>query len=222
MMRGFFWYIAYGIIEIESRCYTQSKLLEAHMSLTFEQFMAASKRWDEMEKRLVKLFGFNPATSNHYGTIQLYNQRINESTTDEEIMNLFPKSDTELVAWCEKVREKSAPFSMEFNSTKIQSLLNANGILHYNRKYVPSEYIKNHTSDSNGAYVELLLPNEMATWIAENGTITATTASLLDKTVCNNCGGDYKKCDCIKYVDRDVTDTPSIKALGLFWTDKMA
>lgn len=58
------------------------------MSLTFEQFMAASKRWDEMEKRLVKLFGFNPAISNHYGTIQLYNQRINESTTDEEIMNI--------------------------------------------------------------------------------------------------------------------------------------
>ena len=58
------------------------------MSLTFEQFMAASKRWDEMEKRLVKLFGFNPATSNHYGTIQLYNQRINESTTEEEIMNI--------------------------------------------------------------------------------------------------------------------------------------
>ena len=141
---------------------------------------------------------------------------------DEEIMKLFPKSDTELVAWCEKVREKSDPFSMEFNSNKIQSLLNANGILHYNRKYVPSEYIKNHTSDSNGAYVELLLPNEIATWITENGTITATTASLLDKTVCTNCGGDYKKCDCIKFVDRDVTDTPSIKALGLFWTDKMA
>ena len=58
------------------------------MSLTFEQFMAASKRWDEMEKRLVKLFGFNPATSNHYGMIHLYNQRINESTTDEEIMNI--------------------------------------------------------------------------------------------------------------------------------------
>ncbi len=140
---------------------------------------------------------------------------------NKEIMELFPKRADELVAWCEKVREKSEPFSMEFNSTKIQSLLNTNGVLHYNRKYVPAKYIKNLDCDSNDAYVDLLLPNEIAAWITENDTVAATIVSLLKGTTCNNCGGDYEKCNCIKFIDNKVSETPSIKTLGLFWTDKM-
>ncbi len=61
------------------------------MSLTFDGFIEAHKQWGEMDKRLNKLIGFNPATSNHYGSIQLYNHYISEKTTDEEILEIRAK-----------------------------------------------------------------------------------------------------------------------------------
>lgn len=58
------------------------------MSLSFDEFVEAHKTWEKMDNRLNRLLGFNPATSNHYGIIQLYNQRINDQTSDEEIMKI--------------------------------------------------------------------------------------------------------------------------------------
>ncbi len=61
------------------------------MSLTFEELAESGRRWNEMDKRLTKLIGFNPATSNHYGQIQLYNYRIDSKTSDEQILELRSK-----------------------------------------------------------------------------------------------------------------------------------
>ncbi len=69
------------------------------MSLNFDEFIEAHRQWEEMDKRLNKLIGFNPATSNHYGTIQLYNNRINAKTTDKEILEIREK----YVAWRKEI-----------------------------------------------------------------------------------------------------------------------
>ena len=61
------------------------------MSLSFEEFSKALERSHAMDQRLQTLLGFNPSTCNHYGVIQLYNQRINANTTDEEIMEIRAK-----------------------------------------------------------------------------------------------------------------------------------
>lgn len=58
------------------------------MSLTFDEIAEVHRAWEEMDERLNKLIGFNPATSNHYGIIQLYNQPINVQTSDEEIIKI--------------------------------------------------------------------------------------------------------------------------------------
>ena len=58
------------------------------MSLSLEGLALALEEWRAVEKRLIELIGFNPATSNHYGMIRLYNQRINSKTTDEEILGI--------------------------------------------------------------------------------------------------------------------------------------
>ena len=58
------------------------------MSLSFDEIAEVHRAWAEMDERLNKLIGFNPATSNHYGIIQLYNQRIDSNTTDEEIIKI--------------------------------------------------------------------------------------------------------------------------------------
>ena len=62
------------------------------MSLSFDEIAEVHRAWEEMDERLNKLIGFNPATSNHYGIIQLYNQRIDSNTTDEEIIKLMIKN----------------------------------------------------------------------------------------------------------------------------------
>ena len=51
------------------------------MSLTVENFI-------KTDARIKALFGFNPIQSNLYGPILLYNERITESTSDEEIINI--------------------------------------------------------------------------------------------------------------------------------------
>ena len=61
------------------------------MSLSLEEFIEATNAWKKMAERLKRLIGFNPATSNHYGVIQLYNQRINLSTSDERITEIRSK-----------------------------------------------------------------------------------------------------------------------------------
>ena len=58
------------------------------MSLTLEELSEAYKEWSEIEKRLVRLMGFSPATSNHYGRIRMYNQCINSKTSDEELLRI--------------------------------------------------------------------------------------------------------------------------------------
>lgn len=58
------------------------------MSLNFEQFQEALRRWDEMDKRLSNLLGFNPAKSDHYGIIRLYNKKIDMATPDEKIFKI--------------------------------------------------------------------------------------------------------------------------------------
>ena len=58
------------------------------MSLSLDGFDETLKAWEDMDERLNRLIGFNPATSNHYGIIQLYNQPIDSKTSDEEIIKI--------------------------------------------------------------------------------------------------------------------------------------
>ena len=69
------------------------------MSLSFEEFMKAGREWDKMEERLFGLFGFNPANSNHYGVIHLYNKEIGAHTKDEELLAIRAA----FVAWREEI-----------------------------------------------------------------------------------------------------------------------
>ena len=69
------------------------------MSLSLEEFIKANEAWKKMEERLNRLIGFNPSTSNHYGIIQLYNQRINLSTSDERIIEIR----TKFLKWREQI-----------------------------------------------------------------------------------------------------------------------
>ena len=69
------------------------------MSLTFEQFVEARRVRDAMSKRLKKLIGYDPTNSNHYGAVLMYNYRITEKTTDDELLEL----QSRYLAWRDEV-----------------------------------------------------------------------------------------------------------------------
>ncbi len=69
------------------------------MSLTLEAMAAADRRFRNMSERLRGLFGYNPATMDHYGIIRFYNQMISEKTTDEELCVIR----NDYLAWYDKI-----------------------------------------------------------------------------------------------------------------------
>ena len=88
------------------------------MSLSLEEFIKANEAWEKMEERLNRLIGFNPATSNHYGVIQLYNQRINLSTSDERIIEIRSK----YLEWKNKVLDVFVQNSVLYNTEELNKL----------------------------------------------------------------------------------------------------
>lgn len=69
------------------------------MSLTFEQFVEVRRAHDVISKRLKKLIGYDPTNSNHYGVVLMYNYRITEKTTDDELLEL----QSRYLAWRDEV-----------------------------------------------------------------------------------------------------------------------
>ena len=88
------------------------------MSLSLEEFIDATNAWKKMDERLNRLIGFNPATSNHYGVIQLYNQRINLSTSDERIIEIRSK----YLEWKNKVLDVFAQNSVFYSTEELDKL----------------------------------------------------------------------------------------------------
>jgi hypothetical protein len=88
------------------------------MSLSLEGFIKANEAWEKMEERLNRLIGFNPATSNHYGIIQLYNQRINLSTSDERIIEIRSK----YLEWKNKVLDVFVQNSVYYSTEELNKL----------------------------------------------------------------------------------------------------
>ena len=94
------------------------------MSLSLDEFIEANKVWEKMDERLNRLIGFNPATSNHYGIIQLYNHRIDLSTSDEKIINIR----TKFVKWREQILSIFAEKDFYPNTERLNNLFSIDGM----------------------------------------------------------------------------------------------
>ena len=88
------------------------------MSLSLDEFVEAQKAWKKMDERLHRLIGFNPATSNHYGIIQLYNKRIDSSSSDERIIEIRSK----YLEWKNKVLDVFVQNSVFYSTEELNKL----------------------------------------------------------------------------------------------------
>lgn len=94
------------------------------MSLSFDEIVGARKAWEEMDERLKRLIGFNPATSNHYGIIQLYNQRIDANTSDNEII----KISTDYLNWKKEIIAILSENDLVFDDEQFNKLFSVDGM----------------------------------------------------------------------------------------------
>ena len=94
------------------------------MSLSLDEFVEAQKAWEKMDERLNRLIGFNPATSNHYGIIQLYNQPINSKTSDEEIIKI--RSD--YLNWKNNIIAIFSKFNLALDDEQFCKLFSVDGM----------------------------------------------------------------------------------------------
>ena len=94
------------------------------MSLSLDEFVEVQKAWEKMDERLNRLIGFNPATSNHYGIIQLYNQPIDSKTSDEEIIKI--RSD--YLNWKNNIIAIFSKFDLELDDEQFCKLFYVDGM----------------------------------------------------------------------------------------------
>lgn len=94
------------------------------MSLSLDEFSEARKAWEKMNERLNRLLGFNPTTSNHYGIVQLYNQRISNKTSDEEILKI--RSD--YLNWKKNILAIFSKFDLELDEEQFCKLFSFDGM----------------------------------------------------------------------------------------------
>ena len=94
------------------------------MSLSFDEIVEVHREWAEMDERLNKLIGFNPATSNHYGIIQLYNQRIDANTSDNEII----KIRTDYLNWKKEIVAILYENDLVFDDEQFNKLFSVDGM----------------------------------------------------------------------------------------------
>ncbi len=68
--------------------------------------------------------------------------------------------------------------------------------------------------------VKLILPKEEASYLSEHKIIVAPFFRI-KKAICRKCGKDYLKCDCVKFIDENVTDElTELDMPGLIWTNR--
>lgn len=94
------------------------------MSLSLDEFVEARMAWEKMDERLNRLIGFNPATSNHYGIIKLYNIRIDAQTPDEEIINIR----SAFLKWENNIITILSEYNLIFDEEKINKLFSVDGM----------------------------------------------------------------------------------------------
>ena len=61
------------------------------MSLTYEGFVEAHRRYEALSEKVRGVLGYDPLTSDHWGGVHMYNVRITERITEEGILEIRAK-----------------------------------------------------------------------------------------------------------------------------------
>ena len=95
-------------------------------------------------------------------------------------------------------------------------------MLCFERKIIPPEQVTEIEKKGNDVYATFLLKKEQLMHIKEKR-ITGAPFFRVKRTICNRCNQNYIMCDCVKFIDPDVSDElRDAEKWGMIWTNRSA
>lgn len=134
---------------------------------------------------------------------------------------LPPPSSLSWEAWVETIYQENNKFKSADNAPD-KFLLIHGDMLCFERKIIPPEQIAKINIKENTVYATYLLRSEQMKYIKENKIIGAPFFRVRN-TICSCCQKNYSLCDCIKFIDKDVSDElKDCEKWGMIWTNRSA
>ncbi|MCI7180834.1 MAG: hypothetical protein MSA26_09755 [Lachnospiraceae bacterium] len=126
--------------------------------------------------------------------------------------------EQELPQWCDRLRNCINSYGKVNGQPKLTDLMRSDGTLHFERKMVPPEMIEKTDCGHKDVYATLKLKEEEYN-IINNNNIQIAPMYKIKNSKCNKCGKPYFQCDCIKFIDDDVTEEIiDFEWLAMSWT----
>lgn len=92
----------------------------------------------------------------------------------------------------------------------------------FDRYVVPQKYILSTHWENHKEIVSLQIPKEDAKYLEENKIICAPI-KWVKSSKCSKCGADYMNCNCVKFIDKDVSENHiDYEQIGMTWTNRSA
>ena len=130
----------------------------------------------------------------------------------------LPNSKEKLFQWCNNLYKFISKTYTKDETIDPLSVFK-NGDLFYRRKMLPSEKIDSYDIDSHRVSANIIV-NKEELEIMQSKNIGVVPINWYREIECNKCHSNYLDCDCILYIDTDVTYTiKDFKILGCVWHD---
>lgn len=124
-------------------------------------------------------------------------------------------------AWVESIYQANNTFESA-NNAPDKFLLIHGDVLCFEREIIPPEQISEVNIKGDTVCATYILRPEQMKYIKENKIIGAPFFRVKN-TICNHCKKNYSLCDCIKFIDKDVSDElKDCEKWGMIWTNRSA
>lgn len=132
----------------------------------------------------------------------------------------IPNNETDLNDWILKFYEADKALFRLLKDVNPLSFVKKNDIIVIDRKSLESEDVYSIKKNDKAIYVELKLPNEDIELLNNEGVGVACIITD-EKLQCSKCGKDYRKCNCILFIDRNIfLNVQHFTPIGVFWTNR--
>ena len=123
--------------------------------------------------------------------------------------------------WVDMLYQANNTFKEAENNPN-KFLLIHGDMLCFERKIIPPEQVTEIEKKGNDVYATFLLKKEQFMHIKEKR-ITGAPFFRVKRTICNKCNQNYIMCDCVKFIDPDVSDElRDAEKWGMIWTNRSA
>lgn len=144
----------------------------------------------------------------------------------ESCESRLPQSVGEIGAWADAASSKiSKLFPNARNVPPLENMLKRTGLLTTDRKFLePGEFTITDFERYPFPISLVDCPSiRKAAPLIEKTSLAVTYAMILKSSECRKCKSEYRNCECIKFIDADVTCiVKDAEPMGVFWTDRSA